>query len=299
MKFRGEGQVGWSFRNGSVESFSHYHHNRHPHSTPRHLQLTANSSPSHSCEFPLSGSFLERQPDLPLTVRPLALQIMSDPIPEVLSDPIPESKVSPLFNQEPSADTITFRSSDNVLFHIEKLHAMSGSSVWRDMIEVGQGGSTAHAQLRSPSSLLEEDIVAVTESATTLSFLLECVAPLPLPRAAPFSQEEVFDVVRAARKYDIPRALSVAEDQLHRCLDGRPIQVYALACEVGLEDEVKDLFLNSEQMKTTASLRNRELDEKHMMGLSGVDLCRVQAVLADHQDFEYKMLKNSIHARYS
>ena len=138
------------------------------------------------------------------------------------------TKDSPHFLAEPNSKTITFRSSDGTLFHIEKLYAMAGSGVWRDRIEIG--GKAAEAIAGGG------EVVDLTEPTDLISVLLHYVVPELSPDTTKFTLLNIEELLEAARKYAIPRASSGAGDQLLRMrtagLD--TIAVYALACKYEL-----------------------------------------------------------------
>ena len=90
------------------------------------------------------------------------------------------TKDSPHFLAEPNSKTITFRSSDGTLFHIEKLYAMAGSGVWRDRIEIG--GKAAEAIAGGG------EVVDLTEPTDLISVLLHYVVPELSPYTTKFTQ---------------------------------------------------------------------------------------------------------------
>jgi len=182
------------------------------------------------------------------------------------SDCKPPPYPSHSFFRAPNADII-LQSSDGVLFHNFRWILAEASPVFQDMLS-SPSTSTVSTPLGFPEPL---ERVVLSEPASTLDPLLRLIYPVaPRPEFACLSALKV--VLAAALKYQI----ALASDTLRQALvspnflENETLRVYAIACQLGLDDEAKVI--------SRATLAIALLDEPlcdELKDISAYDYCRL------------------------
>lgn len=137
------------------------------------------------------------------------------------------------FNKS-NADLI-LRSSDAVEFRVRKAILAEASPIFEDMLSIPQPPNQ-HCQGAS-SSRIDLPLVGLTESSTTLYYLLGFCYPIENPQIA--SVEHAFAVLEAARKYMMDYVVSQMQQQFATLAERDPLRTYAMACSRGWEDEMR------------------------------------------------------------
>lgn len=137
----------------------------------------------------------------------------------------------PLFSSE-DADVILC-SQDKITFRVYSLVLKLSSGWFRTLFTLPQKPTTPSA---SPSP---QEPILVTESSEILSTILSMAYGYELPRFHDIKFIEA--LVHAAEKYDMPGALSIIRLALvfPSFLKDHPIQVYAIACRWGWQEEAQ------------------------------------------------------------
>ena len=117
--------------------------------------------------------------------------------------------------------------TDSRDFRVHKLFLSFASPVFKDMFKVPQP---------SPSSS-NVDIIDVTDPPRTLDFILRFIYPFASPVINDLTT--LSEVLILADKYDIEAARSRLRPCLAELAKTEPLRVYAIACRLGFEDEMK------------------------------------------------------------
>jgi hypothetical protein len=118
-------------------------------------------------------------------------------------------------------------------FYVHRCILAAASLFFRDMFSLPQ------PETESTKKLNELPIIPVAESSRQLDTILRFIYPVPEPTIK--SLDDLADVLAIAIKYDFPTVI----DTLRRLLVARefvvahPIRVYAIACQLDLEEEAK------------------------------------------------------------
>jgi len=117
--------------------------------------------------------------------------------------------------------------TDSRDFRVHKLFLSFASPIFKDMFKVPQP---------SPSSS-NVDIIDVTDPPRTLELILRFIYPFASPVINDLTT--LSDVLILADKYDIEAARSRLRPCLAELAKTEPLRVYAIACRLGFEDEMK------------------------------------------------------------
>ena len=130
---------------------------------------------------------------------------------------------------------VVLLSSDGVDFHTHKHILAVASGVFDDILGLPQPANAADQDIHHITGL---PIVRVAEDSVTLDRLLRFIYPVPDPVLA--SASDVAAVLAVALKYEMEEACAVLQKQLLTSVDAEdPLQVYAVACRLGLEPVAK------------------------------------------------------------
>lgn len=150
-------------------------------------------------------------------------------------NPRPKPAESP-FNR-PDADII-IRSKDNVNFAVHKAVLFLSSPVFEDMF--GFDNPTS-----GPSCNDKKETVPVSEDSRTLDLLLRIIYPITNPTRSHYTVAIAVSVYEAGDKYQMPLVLEVMGVELARLSASHPFDMYAAACQKGMEKEAKIAAENS------------------------------------------------------
>ena len=112
-------------------------------------------------------------------------------------------------------------------FRVHKLFLSYASPVFRDMFKLPQPSSPAS----------EVDIVDLADPPQVLELILRFVYPCPSPVISDLTL--LPEVLILADKYDIEVVRSGLRPSLTNLAKTEPLRAYAIACRLGLEDEMK------------------------------------------------------------
>ncbi|KAK7677185.1 hypothetical protein QCA50_019894 [Cerrena zonata] len=129
----------------------------------------------------------------------------------------------PPFDDE-SADTI-LRTSDEVDFRVFRVVLSLASPFFRTLFSLKQPSKD--------NELLP--IIPVSESSRSLEPLLRICYPIPDPEVP--DVPNVGDVLEAALKYEMEQATLIMKKALREAIRTEPLQVFAVACRLNLEEE--------------------------------------------------------------
>ncbi|KAK7688286.1 hypothetical protein QCA50_008656 [Cerrena zonata] len=130
------------------------------------------------------------------------------------------------FNNEGADADIILRSSDKVDFYVHKLLLRMASSFFADMFIVAAS---------TPGQGASPPIVDIAESSSTMNSILRVCYPVDEVKEA--SLDKVAEVLEAAMKYEVRKAITNMKKELLTYILMAPISVYAKACTLNLEDE--------------------------------------------------------------
>lgn len=139
----------------------------------------------------------------------------------------------PPFNN-PAADTV-IRSSDGVNYRVRSGIVAEASPIFSDMFELPLPDNSGN--LESADFMDGKPVVAVQEDSVTLDRLLRLCYPVADPVLP--EPQDVHRVLAAALKYDMDEAVALMKKALLGFVDKQPLAVWAIACELRLEDEAK------------------------------------------------------------
>ena len=136
-----------------------------------------------------------------------------------------QSRIAPPPFDKPDTDII-LRSSDHVDFHVRRHILFEASPVFESILSIPPG----HDEDPCP-------VVDLTEDHQTLQALLLSCYPVSRTKRQPMkSLAQLEAALYAAKKYDMELPLEELTSDLDRCVTGQPLQVWALACRLDLED---------------------------------------------------------------
>ena len=133
---------------------------------------------------------------------------------------------APFDRADDSTADFILHTSDKVDFYVHQQLLSMASSVFRDMFRVG-----THTQ---PQKLAD---VMIDEPSSTIDSLLRICYPIEEVKET--SLDKVGDVLKAAMKYDMPKASARMKAELAPYILSQPLSVYALTCSLGLEPEAR------------------------------------------------------------
>ncbi|RPD58993.1 hypothetical protein L226DRAFT_524131 [Lentinus tigrinus ALCF2SS1-7] len=133
----------------------------------------------------------------------------------------------PPFNQ-PTAD-ITLRTADRVDFHVHTHILAQASPIFSGMFSLPQPPKEIH----NPGTLPHRPTVDVTEDSKTLERLLRLC--YPINKQGLGELDDIVPVLIAATKYEMEWPLSLLTNDLLAVAPKRPLKVWAVACQTGLE----------------------------------------------------------------
>lgn len=122
-----------------------------------------------------------------------------------------------------SADTI-LQSSDGVDFHVFRIVLSLASPFFKDLFS-----------LRQPHNNEDTPIIPVPESSSTLDYLLRICYPIPDPTIT--NVQDIGGVLEAALKYEMEQATLMTKKVLREAIKIDPLEVFAVACRLNLEDD--------------------------------------------------------------
>ena len=130
----------------------------------------------------------------------------------------------------PDGDVIlrTTHGSDSRDFRVHKVFLSFASPVFKDMFGIPQPPSAASSDV---------DVVNLGDPPKALELILRFIYPSPPP--ATNDLDTVSEALALADKYDIKSAQSRLRPSLMGFAKTEPLRVYAIACRLGFEDEMK------------------------------------------------------------
>ncbi|OBZ68653.1 hypothetical protein A0H81_11053 [Grifola frondosa] len=102
---------------------------------------------------------------------------------------------------------------------------------------VRQGSGLTVDSNSRPALESDRPVVEFTESARVLGTLLSLCYPIGTPK---LDYDDVAEVLEAANKYEVPRAIEVATKKLTEYIRGDPLRAYFVAFAHGWMDEAKE-----------------------------------------------------------
>ncbi|KAI0629322.1 hypothetical protein C8Q77DRAFT_1143342 [Trametes polyzona] len=186
------------------------------------------------------------------------------------------------FNQS-SAD-LTLRTADSVDFRVHSQILAQASPFFASMLALPQPTNpTEPANLAAAEAHACVERVPVSEDSATLDLLLRLVYPIP-KRSAQVSAEVAALVfaLRAAIKYEMALPVETLSERLLAITPNEPLQVWAAACRMGLEDVALQA---AEALKAAWTPTGTEalacMDEPGQMeGISAGDYFRLKQILS-------------------
>jgi hypothetical protein len=127
------------------------------------------------------------------------------------------------FNDTEPHDTI-LRSKDGVNFYVYKVILSVASPFFRQMFSLPQPNGSIGT-------------ITVTEDSQTLDRLLRLCYPVPDPIIKDLT--DISDVLEAAMKYEMEEATALMRVELLTFVNDKPLQVFAVACRLMLEEEAQ------------------------------------------------------------
>ncbi|KAK7677879.1 hypothetical protein QCA50_019191 [Cerrena zonata] len=126
------------------------------------------------------------------------------------------------FDKPISCTSIILLSCDNVSFYVSKEVLILSSSFFRTMLSLEQPSQCNHP------------VIPVSENSRTLDYLLRLCYPIVPP--SPLSDlSDVHQVLDAAIKYDMDRAVWNVKKELHTLGEADPPRMFAIAVQLRLE----------------------------------------------------------------
>ena len=184
------------------------------------------------------------------------------------SNSVPVSKLAPAPFDQCTTDLV-LRSSDGVEFHVFSQILIVASPIFKNMLSDAQP-SAARSVTTTDSIDPETPVVPLSEDSDTLDALLRIVYPIEKPNKAR-TLTDIPPVLEAALKYIMEWPTSVLKQELLSFVADRPLQVWAIACQHGLEDVAR-----------RAAERQEPHLEDHVP--SSIDPIPQQLPSADHED---------------
>ncbi|CDO73343.1 hypothetical protein BN946_scf185008.g106 [Trametes cinnabarina] len=163
---------------------------------------------------------------------------MTTPTPVRADQPRPRLPLPPFDNS--AADTV-LRSSDGILLHVHSVIVAEASEVFAGMYSIPQPPRLLSV---GRSGGLDQDrtvdgggapVVQLAEDGLTLDRLLRLCYPIADPEFK--DPAEIRPVLAAAIKYEMNEAVSLTKKALLSYIPTRPLEVWAVACSLQLEDE--------------------------------------------------------------
>ncbi|KAH8105110.1 hypothetical protein BXZ70DRAFT_505329 [Cristinia sonorae] len=147
------------------------------------------------------------------------------------------------------------RSSDDINFHVYKLIMSISSPIFSDMFEVA---NPEPVRLGSPPEL---PFVCVAENSKTLDAILRFLYP-NISYVLPQDVSLIRAVLEAARKYELSTVRSAAVEALAKCVGTKPLPVYAIACQYGIEDIARAAAMATTQFSPDVLWAESEYDDE-------------------------------------
>jgi hypothetical protein len=117
-------------------------------------------------------------------------------------------------------------SLDSVHFYLHKSIPSFVSPVFMDMFSLPQPPLAKHETL---------PMIDVTEDSKTIDYLLHFSYPGPTPVINEL--RDIANVLEAAQKYQIEHVMRLTKQKLLDFINSKPLQTYAIACCLDLEEE--------------------------------------------------------------
>ena len=129
---------------------------------------------------------------------------------------------------------VVLRSRDAILFRVHKNILSIASECFRDMFSFPQPVSQTKTKP-------EQEPIDLTEDSKVVSFLLSSLYS-HVDHPSVNSYAEIWDIVDAAEKYELPRVKSLFRLLVHSAenLRSDPISLYVLACRCGWKDVIRE-----------------------------------------------------------
>ncbi|TBU33981.1 hypothetical protein BD311DRAFT_683093 [Dichomitus squalens] len=144
---------------------------------------------------------------------------------------LPKPPPLPPFNN-PATDII-LRSSDGMDLHVHSVILVEASPIFADMLSIRRLVRNA-SQGSSGQSSGGKAVVELAETSEPLDHLLRLCYPVRDP--ALHTPEDIQPVLRAALKYEMDAATATMRKRLSALVASEPLEVWAVACSVGLEE---------------------------------------------------------------
>ncbi|KAI0629421.1 hypothetical protein C8Q77DRAFT_1220168 [Trametes polyzona] len=135
------------------------------------------------------------------------------------------------FNQS-SADLI-LRTADMFDFRVHSPILAQSSPFFASMFALPQPKAPGDCQAPADARL---EVVPVSEDSATLELLLLLVYPVRKPHERMQDPAAIVPVVHAAKKYEMELPIDLLSERLVAVVQTEPLQVWAAACQAGLED---------------------------------------------------------------
>ncbi|PSS17145.1 hypothetical protein PHLCEN_2v3216 [Hermanssonia centrifuga] len=142
----------------------------------------------------------------------------------------PEVLVAATFPFNKANSDVVLRTCDNVDLRVRKAILSEASVVFEDMWTLPQPPAQTGPDDGVP-------VVSVSENERTLHYLLRFCYPMENPNLK--TVEDVFAVMEAARKYMMDHVLIEVKRQFLHYAEREPLRTYAIACNRGLEEEMR------------------------------------------------------------
>ncbi len=142
----------------------------------------------------------------------------------------PEVLVAAMFRFNKASADVVLRTCDNVDFRVRKAILSEASVVFEDMWTIPQPPAQNGPDDEAP-------VVSVSENERTLHYLLRFCYPMDNPSLK--TVEDTFAVMEAARKYMMDHVLREVQEQFLHYAEREPLRTYAIACNRGLEEEMR------------------------------------------------------------
>ncbi|THG97204.1 hypothetical protein EW026_g4748 [Hermanssonia centrifuga] len=153
---------------------------------------------------------------------------------------------------------IILQTSDDVQFHVWSIILAEASLVFRDMFTLPQ-----------PTISQTAPVIPVSEASQVIDPLLRLCYPVDDPALTDLSL--LGRVWEAARKYALDEATKLATTAVHAFISTSPLQVFALACRLEAEEEVKlaaKAWKSSETFRSLISSGNPKVFDYTIAGAS-------------------------------
>lgn len=138
------------------------------------------------------------------------------------------------FNQ-PSADLI-LRTADLVDFHVHSQILAQASPFFATMRTLPQPTAASFTTPNGATRLERTPVVPVSEDSAALELLLRIVYPVSEPLAKTVDPQALASALLAATKYEMELPVEIMTAKLAALTTELPLQVWSVACRVGLED---------------------------------------------------------------